>query len=122
MREELELVLLSSVAILRPNKRINPHLLASILRAPENKNRLKNYVTGAAIPRIILKDFKRFQILIPSKDVQQTWAKATQPMTEFCWTLTDAISNLRRTRDLLLPRLLSGQIPLEAAEASEKAA
>ena len=55
-RSERDVVLLSSIAVLRPNARINPHLLAAILSYPENKNRLKNYVTGAAIPRIILKD------------------------------------------------------------------
>jgi hypothetical protein len=30
-------------------------------------------------------------------------------------SLTSRIENLRRTRDLLLPRLLSGQLELEAA-------
>ena len=112
MREELELVLLSSVAILRPNKRINPHLLTAILSAPENKDRLKNYVTGAAIPRIILSDFKQFQIVLPSQEVQGAWAKIGEPITQLCWRLIDQITNLRRTRDLLLPRLLSGQVHL----------
>lgn len=109
MREELELVLLSSVAILRPNKKINPHLLTAILSAPENKDRLKNYVTGAAIPRIILSDFKQFQIVLPSQEVQGAWAKIGEPITQLCWRLIEQITNLRRTRDLLLPRLLSGQ-------------
>jgi type I restriction enzyme, S subunit len=111
--EEQQLVVLSSIAILRPNKRINPHLLTAILKSPENKDRLKNYVTGAAIPRIILQDFKQFQILLPSQEVQRAWAKATEPMTELCWRLIDLLANLRRTRDLLLPRLLSGQMNLE---------
>lgn len=111
-RAEQEVVLLSSVAMLRPNARINPHLLAAILKEPENKGRLKNYVTGAAIPRVILKDFKRFELLLPSKEVQTAWAKIAEPMTEQIWRLIDKIQNLRRTRDLLLPRLLSGQVEL----------
>ena len=109
-RAEQEVVLLSSVAMLRPNARINPHLLAAILKEPENKGRLKNYFTGAAIPRVILKDFKRFELLLPSKEVQTAWAKIAEPMTEQIWQLIDKIQNLRRTRDLLLPRLLSGQV------------
>jgi type I restriction enzyme S subunit len=111
--EEQQLVVLSSIAILRPNKRINPHLLTAILKSPENKGRLKNYVTGAAIPRIILQDFKQFKIQLPSQEVQRAWAKATEPMTELCWRLIDLLGNLRRARDLLLPRLLSGQVNLE---------
>lgn len=113
-RSERDVVLLSSIAILRPNARINPHLLAATLGYPQNKNRLKNYVTGAAIPRIILKDFKRFQFVLPSTQVQGEWAKRVEPMIELCWRLMDQIQNLRRTRDLLLPRLLSGQIDLGA--------
>jgi type I restriction enzyme S subunit len=35
-------------------------------------------------------------------------------MTEQIHTLQHQIQNLRRTRDLLLPRLLSGQIDVEA--------
>jgi type I restriction enzyme S subunit len=114
-REEQDLVLLSSVAMLRPNKRINPHLLAAILKDPDNKDRLKNYVTGAAIPRVILKDFKRFQFVLPSATAQAAWAKHAEPITEMIWRLIDQIQNLRRTRDLLLPRLLSGQVALDSS-------
>ena len=111
-RTEQELVILSSIAILRPNPEINPHLLAAILKSPENKGRLKNYVTGAAIPRIVLKDFKRFQFVLPSKAVQAQWAKIAEPTAGLCWQLVDQIQNLRRTRDLLLPRLLNGSEPV----------
>jgi type I restriction enzyme S subunit len=119
-RAEQEVVLLSSVAMLRPNARINPHLLAAILKEPENKGRLKNYVTGAAIPRVILKDFKRFALLLPSKEVQMAWAKIGEPITEQIWRLIDKIQNLRRTRDLLLPRLLSGQVELALSNGKDK--
>ena len=47
------------------------------------------------------------------------------PMHEHLIVLTKRVSNLRRTRDLLLPRLLSGQITLASAEpdpASSRAA
>jgi type I restriction enzyme S subunit len=107
-RAERDLVLLSSVAILRPNSRVNAHLLAATLKWPENRERLKNYVTGAAIPRIVLKDFKRFQFVLPSTAVQTEWARIVEPLTALCWTLLDQIENLRRTRDLLLPKLLTG--------------
>jgi type I restriction enzyme S subunit len=40
----------------------------------------------------------------------------TIPMAEHIHTLQRNIQNLRRTRDLLLPRLLSGQVHLEGIE------
>jgi len=110
-REERDVVLLSSIAILRPSARVNPHLLAATLSAPEAKGRLKNYVTGAAIPRIVLKDFRRFEFVLPSQQVQIEWARLAEPLTKLCWELSDQINNLRRTRDLMLPRLLSGRLP-----------
>lgn len=118
-RKERELVLLSSVAILRPNSRVNSHLLSAILKWPENKERLKSYVTGAAIPRIVLKDFKRFQFVLPSKTVQTRWARVAEPLTELCWQLVDQIQNLRRTRELLLPRLVSGRLDVNPSPQSE---
>jgi type I restriction enzyme, S subunit len=117
VRTDLDIVLLSSIAILRPSQRINPHLLCAILTSDENRERLKRYVTGAAIPRIILKDFKRFQILLPTKAIQLELANVSEKIAEFCWNLVDQIHNLRRTRDLLLPQLLSGTIYLSDTDA-----
>lgn len=119
LRDDLEVVLLSSIAILRPSERINPHLLAAILTADGNRERLKRYVSGAAIPRIILKDFKRFQIPVPPAAIQLEWSNATRGIAELCWTMSDQIENLRRTRDLLLPRLLSGRVNLGGVDASQ---
>jgi type I restriction enzyme S subunit len=116
MRSDEDVVLLSSVAILRANDLIDPHLLAAILKDPAVKARLGSFVSGAAIPRIVLKDFKRFDVLLPPRDIQKSWAILAWPLTEQIWCLIDQIQNLRRTRDLLLPRLLSGQIDVEALD------
>ncbi len=40
---------------------------------------------------------------------------AVQPMHERIRVLAKQVETLRRSRDLLLPRLLSGQIKLDAA-------
>jgi type I restriction enzyme S subunit len=61
VEEEKELVILSSIAILRPNlEQIFPHILCMYLRQPEVRSRLSGYVSGVALPRIILKDFAKF--------------------------------------------------------------
>ena len=65
--------LLSSIAILRCNKEeILPEFLYYTLRTPSFKQDVRdNYGSGSAIPRIILKDFKRMPISFPSLDVQR---------------------------------------------------
>lgn len=65
--------LLSSIAILRCNKEeIQPEFLYYTLRTPGFKQDVRdNYGSGSAIPRIILKDFKRMPISYPSLEVQK---------------------------------------------------
>ena len=59
--------LLSSIAILRVNpKIITSEFLYYTLISPSIKKDVKdNYGSGSAIPRIVLKDFKRMQICYP---------------------------------------------------------
>lgn len=67
MKEEIDLVILSSIAILRPNtKLIAPEFLKYYLCSPYIKESVKNgHGSGSAIPRVVLKDFKSIQIKIP---------------------------------------------------------
>lgn len=71
---------------------------------------LANNATGAAYPAVSGSTFEKAELLIPPASVLEKFAAATIPMAEQIHTLQTKIQNLRRTRDLLLPRLLSGQI------------
>lgn len=65
--------LLSSIAILRCDRnKILPEFLYYMLRTPAFKQDVRdNYASGSAIPRIILKDFKRMPISYPSIEIQE---------------------------------------------------
>ncbi len=110
MEKEVDLVLLSSIAILRPNNEIAPNLLALTLQHPDNVVRMKGFVSGVAIPRIILKDFRKFKIILPPAHIQKSWSLIADPMMTLCRRLVDKNANLRAQRDLLLPKLVSGEI------------
>jgi len=113
-----DMVILSSIAILRPNGLLKPNLLSFILRDPITKARMTGFVSGVAIPRIVLKDFRKFPIVIPSMGLQVAWSQQADSMVEMCRNLIGQNAVLRRTRDLLLPRLMSGQLSVTAAEAA----
>jgi len=68
-----EIVLLSSIAILRPNtKVINPYFLKHYLSAESTKKYIKGcFTSGAAIPRVVLSDFKKCSIKIPNLKKQE---------------------------------------------------
>jgi type I restriction enzyme S subunit len=73
---------------------------------------LTNNATGAAYPAVTATTFEKADLLIPSAPLLKKFDEATIPIAEQIYTLQRQIQNLRRTRDLLLPRLLSGQIHL----------
>jgi type I restriction enzyme S subunit len=55
------------------------------------------------------------EFVSPPQAIIEMFERLTAPMLRCVLSLRDQIDVLRRTRDLVLPRLLSGQIELEAA-------
>ena len=96
VKEPLSVVLLSSVAILRPNpKKLLPEYLKQYLSSPETISYLKSeFISGGVIPRVILKDFKRAVVKLPSIREQRRVA-------HILGTLDDKIENNRKTAKTL---------------------
>lgn len=76
-KEDKEEAILSSIAIFRPNKKIVlPNFLCYLLKTPKIYNYIaSNCVSGSALPRIVLKDFKNVIIPVPPLATQQKIAK-----------------------------------------------
>ena len=60
-------------------------------------------------------EFVAKTLIVPPAELCQRFGEFAAPMSLQSLKLERQIENLRRTRDLLLPRLLSGQIDVEAA-------
>lgn len=71
---------------------------------------LANSATGAAYPAVTAKTFEDAVLVIPPMPILKQFGQTTIPMAEQVHTLQRKAQNLRRTRDLLLPRLLSGSV------------
>ncbi len=71
---------------------------------------LKTNTGGATFDTIIVDTFHRMQVVKPKLDVIARFGSCTDATFEAVNTLQRQTENLRRTRDLLLPRLLTGQI------------
>lgn len=73
VNEDLNACILSSIAILRPNlKNIDPDYFVYLMRTKSIKGAMANYVSGSALPRIILSDFKKMKLkMISSLPTQQ---------------------------------------------------
>lgn len=73
---------------------------------------LRDVVGGAAQPQITLEGISSVELVTPPLPLRNRFQQTVAVMFEQAWALDNQIQNLRRTRDLLLPRLLSGQIVL----------
>ena len=80
--EDREEGILSSIAIFRPNTAIvEPRYLMYLLKSPQVFNDVKNnYVSGSALPRIVLKDFKKVRFNIPSLAQQNKVVEILSPI------------------------------------------
>lgn len=83
-RQNEKPAVLSSIAILRADRnKIFPEFLYYALCTPLFKQNVKdNYGSGSAIPRIILKDFKRMPISYPAFDIQRKIAAILSALDE----------------------------------------
>lgn len=75
---------------------------------------LRDVVGGAAQPQITLEGISSVELVTPPLPLRISFQQAVLALFEQAWALDSQIANLRRTRDLLLPRMLSGQIDVEA--------
>ena len=73
IKEERDIALLSSIAILRPKlELVSPEYLSYFLKSPSVYRTVSlNYITGTALKRIILKGIKKIPIQLPSIEEQQ---------------------------------------------------
>lgn len=70
-KESKDEAILSSIAIFRPNKLVDSYFLNYLLKSPQVYNYIaNNCVSGSALPRIVLKDFKSVKLPIPSIETQ----------------------------------------------------
>jgi type I restriction enzyme S subunit len=59
-------------------------------------------------------EFAAQTLVVPPALLSQQFGDFVAPLSQQMLKLENQIQNLRRTRDLLLPRILSGQIDVEA--------
>ena len=77
-----------------------------------NERGLRDVVGGAAQPQITLEGISSVKLVAPPLSLRSRFQQVVSALFEQAWTLSNQIQNLRRTRDLLLPRLLSGQLEI----------
>lgn len=73
---------------------------------------LKQSASGGVFDAIVVDTFRRTPMIWPPRDVVDRFHAVVEPMFAQIETLLIQITQLRQARDLLLPRLISGQLHL----------
>ncbi|RJX27382.1 MAG: restriction endonuclease subunit S [Desulfurivibrio sp.] len=68
---------------------------------------------GATFAELTKGTFKRIEILTPPKSLVTDYENRVLPLFKQIELLLGKMDNLKKTRDLLLPRLISGKLPVE---------
>ena len=88
-----EIVLLSSIALLRPRQEIIlPKFLAYYFRRNEFKEEvIRKFSTKGGVPRIILKNFKKVELLVPPLAEQERIVAILDRFDSLCNSLTEGL-------------------------------
>jgi len=71
---------------------------------------IAGHVTGAAQPKITQANMNRIPIVVPDAETSKKFDEAVDPMIDLWFNLERQNGVLREARDLLLPRLVSGEL------------
>ena len=102
-----------------PNERVPLYFLHQWLT--ENVPMFERLASGATFKEISRGVFKTIDLLRPEPSLVRRFESFVEPAAKQLLTLQRKIANLRRTRDLLLPRLLSGQVSLDVSAVEDAA-
>lgn len=87
-----------------------PHVFYYYLWLDHRRAAVTHLQRGSAQPHVYPKDIASLEALGAPVGLLNNFRSQVEPIFALTMRLTAKVENFRRTRDLLLPRLLSGQI------------
>jgi type I restriction enzyme S subunit len=108
-RPEENLIASTGFAVITA-KEIPSTFLYQAITANEFVNYLENHAKGATYPAVTASDFEEAFIDIPSKGMMQEYHQQMYQCYELKHILQKQNTKLREARDILLPKLMNGQI------------
>lgn len=91
-------------------EQVSPLLVLYYLNSPFNFQQCETHITGATRPRVTRSILRSLVLLVPSRKLQRIFDQQVEPIQNQMVKLRQMNDRLRQARDLLLPRLMSGEI------------
>jgi type I restriction enzyme S subunit len=101
------------VAIIAANDDLaDPYFLTHFLNSPASLEHCERRAVGTTRLRIARRELATIPILVPPRRLQQIFREIAEPLNKQRANLYQQNQKLRTARDLLLPRLISGEIAI----------
>ena len=124
VKEEMDIVLLSSIAIFRPkHEMMDADYLGYYITSKRIKEAvISNYSTKGGVPRIVLKNFKRVEVPVPPLEVQREIVRVLDNFTLLRAELSAELSARRKQYDYYRDELLTfgDDVPMVPLNRCEK--
>lgn len=111
-------VFASYLVRLIPKRADDKFIIGQLVESNDYKLFIQAVATGAAQPQANASLMTMFNVYIPPTELKSRYNQIVTPIFDEKNILLKKNQLLRRTRDLLLPRLMSGQLTVKEAEAS----
>lgn len=106
-------VFASYLVRLIPNNKSDAIFLGLSVERDAFKDFISMFVSGAAQPQANATTMSLFPVLHPPEPLLEEFNRIVEPILDQKAILLDQVAQLSRTRDLLLPRLISGKLCVE---------
>ncbi len=91
---------------------VSPFFLYFTVTTDDFVKHLMNHATGVSYPAVRADDFERAEVLVPTDELMTEFHQFSEPLFQQMTKLTDQNAKLTAARDLFLPRLMDGRIPV----------
>jgi type I restriction enzyme S subunit len=112
-----ESIFASYLVRLRVKPEHSNHMIGLLVESDDYKRFIKANLGGAAQPQANAQVLTSIPIAIPPLQVQRKFSDILKPFLDQKEILQIKNGNLRQTRDMLLPKLISGDVGVEHSEA-----
>jgi len=114
VEQEVDAVFASYLIRVAPkDSRLSPYFLFYLMESAEYYDFITGASTGTTRKSASAGVIAEYQFVLPPQQLVEQFERRVSEIRSLLTTLLKKTVNLRRTRDLLLPRLLSGQVELK---------
>lgn len=107
-------VISMDVVKIQANADIDSEYLYSLLRWSDFPDNVKNHANGANVLHLSPDRIKDYKVLVADKEIRDVFGKLVGPMFDLINKLESENEVLTKTRDLLIPKLVTGEIEIKA--------